>query len=48
MHHQYAPNTPTQSSDAVSPVLSLCSRVLEALTRPAPGILEGVYLLARY
>ncbi len=44
---QYAPATPQAAGEATNPVLTKCARLLEALTKPAPGILEGVYLLAR-
>lgn len=44
---QFAPQTPPQTGQAVSPVLKRCNQVLDPLARAVPGLLEALYYLGR-
>lgn len=47
LYLEYGPSEPPQEGDAAAPVLSECAVILDALTKAAPGLLEGVFMLAR-
>jgi tetratricopeptide repeat protein 21B len=47
LYLEYGPSEPPSEGDAAAPVLAECAVILEALTKAAPGLLEGVFMLAR-
>ena len=38
---------PLQTGQQVSPILKRCHQVLDPLTRAVPGLMEGLYLIAK-
>ena len=44
---QYAPTTMQAAGEVANPILDRCGKLLDALIKPCPGLLEGVLLLAR-
>lgn len=44
---QFAPQIPVQSGQQVSPILKRCYQVLDPLTIAVPGLMEGLYLIAK-
>ncbi|BFZ22635.1 hypothetical protein BsWGS_25674 [Bradybaena similaris] len=43
----FAPQVPVTSGQPVSPVLKRCNQVLDPLTRATPGLMEGLFLIAK-
>ncbi|XP_072020597.1 tetratricopeptide repeat protein 21B-like isoform X2 [Amphiura filiformis] len=43
----FAPTEPSEAGQPVSPLLSRCAAVLEPATKAVPGLLEGLFLLAK-
>ncbi|CAB4022833.1 tetratricopeptide repeat 21B-like, partial [Paramuricea clavata] len=43
----FAPNEPQSSGQPVSPMLKRCAAVLDPLTKATPGVLQGLYLMAK-
>ncbi|KAK7092869.1 tetratricopeptide repeat protein 21B-like [Littorina saxatilis] len=44
---QFAPQVPVQAGQQVSPILKRCHQVLDPMTRAVPGLMEGLYLIAK-
>ncbi|KAK3772094.1 hypothetical protein RRG08_061179 [Elysia crispata] len=44
---QFGPQTPVISGQPVSPVLRRCHQVLDPLTRAVPGLMDGLFLIAK-
>ncbi|CAG5135745.1 unnamed protein product, partial [Candidula unifasciata] len=44
---QFAPQVPVTPGQPVSPVLKRCNQVLDPLTRAVPGLMEGLFLIAK-
>ncbi|GFN94695.1 tetratricopeptide repeat protein 21b-like [Plakobranchus ocellatus] len=44
---QFGPQTPVTSGQPVSPVLKRCHQVLDPLTRAVPGLMDGLFLIAK-
>lgn len=47
LYLDYGPTEAPRSGETVSPVMQKCMDLLEPLARQAPGLLEGVYMLAK-
>ncbi|XP_012939708.1 tetratricopeptide repeat protein 21B isoform X2 [Aplysia californica] len=44
---QFGPQVPVTSGQPISPVLKRCHQVLDPLTRAVPGLMEGLFLIAK-
>ena len=46
-HYHHHCLQPVQTGQQVSPILKRCHQVLDPLTRAVPGLMEGLYLIAK-
>ncbi len=43
----FAPSTPIEDGHSPSPILKKCGAILEPLTKAVPGLIQGIYYLAK-